>query len=114
MIRRNYHVTTTDYCSCHFFNHHGRNHFRQNSQYRAAISGAVLLILTHILTIDECVDAVDIETIGILVGMMLLVAVVKNSGIFEYIAIKAAKLAKGRPWPIMVTFVIITAFYQDC
>ena len=75
----------------------------------AAISGAVLLILTHILTIDECVDAVDIETIGILVGMMLLVAVVKNSGIFEYIAIKAAKLAKGRPWPIMVTFVIITA-----
>ncbi len=75
----------------------------------AAISGAILLILTHILTIDECVEAVDIETIGILVGMMLLVAIVKNSGIFEYIAIKAAKLAKGRPWPIMVTFIIITA-----
>lgn len=75
----------------------------------AAITGAALLVLTHILSIEECVEAVDIETICILVGMMLLVAVIKNSGIFEYIAIKAAKLAKGRPWPIMLTFIFITA-----
>lgn len=75
----------------------------------AALTGAVLLVLTHILSIEDCVNAVDVETICILVGMMLLVAVVKNSGIFEYIAIKAAKLAKGRPWPIMVIFIIITA-----
>lgn len=75
----------------------------------AAITGAILLVLTHILTIEECVEAVDVDTICILVGMMLTVAVIKNSGIFEYIAIKAAKLAKGRPWPIMVIFIIITA-----
>ena len=75
----------------------------------AAITGAVLLVLTRILTIEDCVEAVDVDTICILVGMMLTVAVIKNSGIFEYIAIKAAKLAIGRPWPIMVTFIIITA-----
>ena len=75
----------------------------------AAITGAVLLVLTRILTIEDCVEAVDVDTICILVGMMLTVAVIKNSGIFEYLAIKAAKLAKGRPWPIMVTFIIITA-----
>ncbi|MDY2725282.1 MAG: ArsB/NhaD family transporter [Anaerostipes faecalis] len=75
----------------------------------AAITGAALLVLTHVLSIEDCVAAVDIETICILVGMMLLVAVIKNSGIFEYIAIKAAKLSKGRPWPIMVTFILITA-----
>lgn len=75
----------------------------------AAITGAILLVLTHILTIEDCVEAVDVDTICILVGMMLTVAVIKNSGIFEYIAIKAAKLAKGRPWPIMVIFIIITA-----
>lgn len=44
---------------------------------------------------------VDLNTLGVLIGMMLFVAVVKNSGIFEYIAIKAAKIAKGRPWPLM-------------
>lgn len=79
----------------------------------AAISGAALLILTHVLSIEDAVEAVDVETICILVGMMLLVAVIKNSGIFEYIAIKSAKLAKGRPWPIMVTFIIITALLSS-
>ncbi len=52
---------------------------------------------------------VDLNTLGVLIGMMLFVAVVKNSGIFEYIAIKAAKIAKGRPWPLMVLFALITA-----
>ena len=75
----------------------------------APISGAMPLVLSHVLSIEDCVEAVDVDTICILVGMMLTVAVVKNSGIFEYIAIKAAKLAKGRPWPIMVIFIIITA-----
>lgn len=75
----------------------------------ASLTGAACLVLTHILSIEDCVDAVDVETICILVGMMLLVAVIKNSGIFEYIAIKAAKIAKGRPWPIMVIFIFITA-----
>ena len=75
----------------------------------ASLTGAACLVLTHILSIEDCIDAVDVETICILVGMMLLVAVIKNSGIFEYIAIKAAKIAKGRPWPIMVIFIFITA-----
>lgn len=75
----------------------------------ASLTGLACLVLTHILSIEDCIDAVDVETICILVGMMLLVAVIKNSGIFEYIAIKAAKIAKGRPWPIMVIFIFITA-----
>ena len=41
--------------------------------------------------------------------MMLFVAVVKNSGIFEYIAIKSAKMSHGDPWKIMVAFTVITA-----
>ena len=45
---------------------------------------------------------------GVLVGMMLFVAVVKNSGIFEYIAIKSAKIAKGKPVNIMIIFILIT------
>ena len=49
----------------------------------ASLTGAACLVLTHILSIEDCVDAVDVETICILVGMMLLVAVIKNSGIFR-------------------------------
>lgn len=75
----------------------------------AALAGAVLLLVTHVLTLDSAVEFVDINTIGVLVGMMLFVAVVKNSGLFEYIAIKSAKMTKGRPLAIMVVFAVITA-----
>ncbi len=74
-----------------------------------ALIGAVLLILLGVLEPVEALGYVDFNTIGVLLGMMMLVAVVKNSGIFEYLAIKAARIAKGDPWRIMVYFMIITA-----
>jgi len=75
----------------------------------AATAGAVLLLLIGILDVNSAVSYIDFNTVGFLIGMMLFVAVVKNSGIFEFIAIKSAKIAKGDPWRIMVLFVIITA-----
>ncbi len=75
----------------------------------AAVTGAVVLLLTHILTVESSIKYVDFNTIGVLIGMMIFVAVVKCSGMFEYIAIKAAKIAKGDPWRIMVLFMIVTA-----
>jgi len=75
----------------------------------AALSGAVLLMALGVLSIDECVSYIDVNTIGVLTGMMLFVAVVKSSGIFEFIAIWAAKKAKGEPWLIMLAFIVITA-----
>ena len=75
----------------------------------AALAGAVALILSGVLTFDNGVEHIDFGTLGVLVGMMIFVAVVKNSGIFEYLAIRAAKMAKGNPWIIMVLFCLITA-----
>lgn len=75
----------------------------------AAMAGAILLLVTGILSLNSAIGYVDVNTLGVLVGMMLFIGIVKNSGIFEYIAIKSAKLAKGRPWPIMVAFIVITA-----
>lgn len=75
----------------------------------AAVTGASLLLIFHILNVDSLASYIDYNTVGLLVGMMIFVSVVKASGIFEYIAIKAAKLSKGRPWIIMLMFFIITA-----
>ena len=74
-----------------------------------ALIGAMLLILIGILEPKEALAFIDFNTIGVLIGMMMFVAVVKNSGIFEYLAIKSAKIAKGNPWRIMIAFMIITA-----
>ena len=75
----------------------------------AAIVGASVLLLLHVMTFDQAMSHIDFNTLGVLFGMMLFVAVVRQSGLFEYLAIKSAKLAKGDPWFIMVLFVALTA-----
>ncbi len=75
----------------------------------AAMVGAILLVILGILDLDLCVSFIDFDTIGVLAGMMLFCGVVERSGLFEYLALKSAKIAKGRPWEIMVIFAIITA-----
>ena len=75
----------------------------------AAISGAVLMILTNILSLEESISYIDFNTIGLLLGMMIVVSIVKNSGLFEYIAIYTVKKSKGNPWKIMIYFILITA-----
>ena len=74
-----------------------------------ALIGAMLLVLIGILEPKEALGFIDFNTIGVLIGMMMFVAVVKNSGLFEYLAVKSAKISKGDPWRIMVAFMIITA-----
>ena len=75
----------------------------------AAVTGGVLLVILRVLDVDQAVGYIDFSTIGVLIGMMLFVAVVRNSGLFEYMAIKSAKIAKGNPWKIMLLFTILTA-----
>ena len=74
-----------------------------------AIGGAAVLLLAHVMTLDQAVAHVDFNTIGVLFGMMLFVAVVKQSGMFGYLAIKTAHIAKGDPWHIMIMYVLLTA-----
>ena len=75
----------------------------------AALTGAVLLFLTGILDFETGISHIDFNTLAVLTGMMLFVAVVRQSGFFEFLAYKAARMAKGNPWLIMVYLVIITA-----
>ena len=73
-----------------------------------AVGGAVLLIILGVLDIGTGVSYIDYNTIGLLIGMMMFVAVVKHSGMFEYLAVKSAKVAKGDPWKMMIFFIIIS------
>lgn len=75
----------------------------------AAMSGALLMIIFKILSLEQGLHHIDFNTLGVLIGMMLFVNVVKSSGIFEYIAILSAKKSKGNPWKIMLCFIILTA-----
>ena len=52
---------------------------------------------------------VDWNVIFLLLGMMVIVSVIKQTGVFDYVAIWAAKRARGRPFAVMVLLVLITA-----
>ena len=75
----------------------------------AAILGAVLVLALGVMPLNAAMTHVDFNTLGVLFGMMLFVSVVKLSGLFEYLAVKCARLAKGDPWRVMLLFVLLTA-----
>lgn len=74
-----------------------------------AVMGGVLVVWTGLLSQEQAFASIDWNTIGLLTGMMIIVGISRQSGIFEYMAIKSAKLAKGKPVRIMVALAVFTA-----
>ncbi len=74
--------------------------------------GAILLIVLDILNFDKAIGYIDFHTIGLLIGMMIIVSIMKTTGAFQYMAIKAAKKAKGKPIPLLITLAIVTAIFS--
>jgi Na+/H+ antiporter NhaD/arsenite permease-like protein len=74
-----------------------------------ALLGAAMLIALGILTQTQALGAVDFNTIGLLVGMMIMVAVARKSGLFGYVAVKAAQIARGSPAGILLPLALVTA-----
>lgn len=74
-----------------------------------ALLGATMLIFSGILNEKQALSYIDFNTIGLLIGMMIIVIVIKHSGLFEYIAVTQAKRTKGNPIAIMMILAVITA-----
>ena len=77
-----------------------------------ALVGAGLLILTGVLAQKEAVAAVDFNTLGLLLGMMLIVNITRRSGLFQYVAIWSAKKVDAQPWGILLMMSIVTAVFS--
>ncbi len=74
-----------------------------------ALFGATMLLFTKVITQETAIEKIDFNTIGLLIGMMIIVNILRRTGIFGYLAIKAAKAVNGEPWKIIVVFSIFTA-----
>jgi Na+/H+ antiporter NhaD/arsenite permease-like protein len=75
-----------------------------------AMLGAALMIIFGIVDLHKAfTHHIEWGTITLLIGMMILVGITSKSGFFQYVAIKAAKLAKGRPLRILVMLSLLTA-----
>ncbi|QYZ80076.1 transporter [Methanofollis formosanus] len=75
----------------------------------AAMAGAAVIAFAGIVPWDKIPEYLDLGTIFLLMGMMIIVNTARGSGLFEYIAIKTAKLSGGSPMRVLVLFAIVTA-----
>jgi Na+/H+ antiporter NhaD/arsenite permease-like protein len=79
----------------------------------AALGGAAFMVLLGVVDAETAFfseeTGVDWNVIFLLLGMMIIVSVLKQTGVFDFVAIWAAKRARGKPYPVMVLLVLITA-----
>jgi Na+/H+ antiporter NhaD/arsenite permease-like protein len=77
-----------------------------------ALLGAGTLILVGVLNQHEAMASVDFNTLGLLLGMMLIVNITRRSGLFQYVAIWSAKKVDAKPWGILLMMSIVTAVFS--
>jgi Na+/H+ antiporter NhaD/arsenite permease-like protein len=78
-----------------------------------ALTGAGLMLALGVVSSADAFHSeefgIDWDVIFLLLGMMIIVGVIKQTGLFDYLAIWSAKRARGQPFRILVTLVTITA-----
>ncbi|MFO8175798.1 MAG: SLC13 family permease [Gemmatimonadota bacterium] len=75
----------------------------------AALVGVMVLLMLGVVDEHHAATLIDFETILLLLGMMIMVAVLRRSGVFSLLSVKIAEMTRGRPLYILVLFSIVTA-----
>jgi Na+/H+ antiporter NhaD/arsenite permease-like protein len=71
--------------------------------------GALVYHMEGSLTLGQTANMVDWDTIGLLLGMMVMVGVLSHTGVFEWFAVRAYKKSGGSVWSLVVILCIVTA-----
>jgi len=77
-----------------------------------ALLGAGLMISLGLLTQEQAVAGIDFNTLALLTGMMLIVAITRRCGVFQYVAIVAAQASRASPAGVLVLLAIVTAVFS--
>lgn len=77
-----------------------------------AFAGAFLMMAVgealHFYNMESAIEAIDFETLGLLMGMMIIVAMLEPTGFFEYLAVLAARASKGNPVRLFILLGSVT------
>jgi Na+/H+ antiporter NhaD/arsenite permease-like protein len=81
---------------------------------RAVVAGlgASLMITLGVLNQETAVAGIDFNTLGLLTGMMVIVAITRGSGVFQYVAVWSAKKVNASPWGILFMLSLVTAVFS--
>jgi Na+/H+ antiporter NhaD/arsenite permease-like protein len=76
----------------------------------AALLGGIAMILVGVVSQEQAFDSIDWNVIFLLAGMMAIANILRETGLFQWIAVKAVRLGKGDPFRILVILCLVTAF----
>lgn len=75
--------------------------------------GATLMVVAGIYfgfyNQEQAIEVVDFNTLGLLIGMMILVGLLEPTGFFQYLAVVAAKISKGKPIRLLILLTAVTS-----
>ena len=73
------------------------------------LTGAMLMIFAGILTQEQAIHHIDFNTIGLLAGMMIIVNITSETGLFNYLAVWSAKKVEANPVKLLIVLSALTA-----
>ena len=76
---------------------------------KVALVGAALVVVTQTIEQEEAIEAIDFNTIGLLAGMMLMVKLTETTGVYNWLAIRAGQISRGRPLAVTASLAVTTA-----
>jgi Na+/H+ antiporter NhaD/arsenite permease-like protein len=74
-----------------------------------ALAGAALMIAFGVLNQHQALESIDPNTLALLIGMMIIVGILKRTGVFRYVGWQTAIALHGDPWKMMLGFALFTA-----
>jgi len=75
---------------------------------KIALAGAAVVVLVGVLDVGPAIEAVDWATLGLLVGMMIIVGLTQPTGIFSFLALHVARLSRGSAFRLIVLLAALT------
>ena len=75
----------------------------------AAMAGGVAMVLLGVVSQERAFEEIDFNVIFLLAGMMIIAAIIRKTGVFGWMAVRAARLAGGEPYRVLVILSVITA-----
>lgn len=79
----------------------------------SAFFGAILAIILGLITFDKAITYIDFNKLGIIMGMMIFTIIAKESGVFQYLALKVIKYSKGNPLILLITLSLLAGFLSS-
>ncbi len=77
-----------------------------------ALLGGIFMVGFKVIGEEKAFEAIDMGVIFLLIGMMIIVHIISETGLFQWIAIKMAQFVKGEPFPLMLLLVLVTALFS--